>query len=448
MEITKNEDSTLPLTTKFQHDQREFEVLIHLLEEKLNIRVFLQGNEEYFWENTFSEVDLLQQNKNWNIYEFKEYPLFIHDSLTKKNFNFSVSEQTIEFNFWLTINYGQTEKKLLFPIKLVSKKYDQGLLVQRFLGYSKKIKEEIEEMKENIGKTQKNFNEFQKFQEEKIKETYENMKAQQELIDGRVKEKLEKVEKLSLEISNENKKKWNEFYEQWDKFSEKIMKKIDEIQEQSKFIKTQLRFSDKKSFNILHFSNQDQYSPTSQVLIAEAQKLGITFNITENRGNSLNDQTQAIFNNQDAVLVSVWSGVNCDILGNLLADYVEKGGNVVVVLFSCSTGYTLPKGRFDPPFIAKKDDNNHQSWKILIKDHLLLQGNVSVTAGSDKRRAIVEVNPKAAVEVVAIWNDGVPMMGVRTDLKGIITTLGFQCGDVGSQDGLKVVSNALRIVKY
>ena len=143
----------------------------------------------------------------------------------------------------------------------------------------------------------------------------------------------------------------------------------------------------------------------------------------------------------------MWSNVNCDILGNLLADYVEKGGNVVVVLFSCSTDYTLPKGRFDPPFIAKKNDNNHQGWKILIKDHLLLQGNITVTAGSDKRRAIVDITPNAVVEVVAVWNDGVPMMGVRTDFKGIITTLGFQCGEVGSQDGLKVVLNALRLSK-
>ena len=171
----------------------------------------------------------------------------------------------------------------------------------------------MEEMKENIGKTQKKFNEFQKSQEEKDKENYENMKAQQEAFDGIVKEKLEKVEKLSLEISIENKKKWNEFYEQWDKFSEKIMKKIEEIQDQIKLKKieeiqeenkkkNQIRFSEKKILNIFHFSNQDVYSPTSQVLIAEAQKLGITINITENRGNSLNDQSQAIFNNQDAVL--------------------------------------------------------------------------------------------------------------------------------------------------
>ena len=95
----------------------------------------------------------------------------------------------------------------------------------------------------------------------------------------------------------------------------------------------------------------------------------------------------------------------------------------------------------------KKNDNNHQGWKILIKDHLLLQGNITVTAGSDKRRAIVDITPNAVVEVVAVWNDGVPMMGVRTDFKGIITTLGFQCGEVGSQDGLKVVLNALRLSK-
>ena len=118
MEITKNDDSNLPLATKFQHDQREFEVLIHQLDEKLNIRVFLLGNEEYFWENTFSESDLLQQNNNWNIYELKEYPLFIHDSLTKNNFILSISEQTMEFTFWLTINAGQTEKKTVLSYKI------------------------------------------------------------------------------------------------------------------------------------------------------------------------------------------------------------------------------------------------------------------------------------------------------------------------------------------
>jgi len=439
----------IPLNLKFDYDHREYELSMKTLEE--NLTITLQNNDEFYWENTFTEKEIIKENKNWNIYEFHEYMTFIHDSIAKKNFALSLSQESIELVIWLSIEMGQKAKKLEYQLRLIAKKYDKDLLVQRFLGYSKKFKVEIEEVKLNLQKSQEKLEEFQKFQDKKNIELLEISKNNnQDQSDSFFKGKIETLERKTQEIVIQNEKGWKEFYAQWDKFSENINKRIDEIQiENRKMISLlpSLKFSDTKTLNILHFSNQDQYSPTSQVLIAEAQKVGVTLNLTENRGNALNAQSQDLFLDKHGVLVSVWSSVNGDILGNLLAEYVDKGGNVVIVLFSCSTTYTMPKGRFDPPLIPKADDASHQGWKATMNNHLLLNGNVSVSAGSDKRRGVVELNPRGQIDLVAVWDDGVPMIAVRKDLKGIITTLGFQVGTVGSQDGLKAVVNALRLEK-
>lgn len=201
---------------------------------------------------------------------------------------------------------------------------------------------------------------------------------------------------------------------------------------------------DKKMFNILHFSNMDIYSPTKQVLIDAAKKIGVTLNITEDRGNQLSEN---LIDDLDSILVSVWSSVDQNKLGDLLNKYIERGVNIVVVLFSNSNNYTSPQGSFIQPLQILPDDGNHKSWFPIITNHPLLEGNPTITAGSDKRRAILKADFDPSVDVVAMWEDKIPMMAIRKDKEALITSLGFQCGSVGSQDGLRVVVNALRMKK-
>jgi hypothetical protein len=204
--------------------------------------------------------------------------------------------------------------------------------------------------------------------------------------------------------------------------------------------------SNKTTFNILHISNMDGYSPSKTALQGCANNIGITLNITENRGSNFNDiDTTGI----DAILVSVWSSVDKNNLGNFLDENIKKGVNIVIVLFSNSNGFTIPLGSFQSPLEVLRDDNNHQEYTVIMNNHPLFSGNPTINAGSDKRRAILKLveNGNMDVDVVAEWNDKVPMIGVRKDLNALVTTLGFQCGSVGSQNGIRVVINALAMIK-
>jgi len=61
----------------------------------------------------------------------------------------------------------------------------------------------------------------------------------------------------------------------------------------------------------------------------------------------------------------------------------------------------------------------------------------------------VNKNQGIKVEIVAEWCNGYPLVAIRYDLHGLITSITFSCGtgDYGSQDGIAVVINALALSK-
>ena len=69
--------------------------------------------------------------------------------------------------------------------------------------------------------------------------------------------------------------------------------------------KTNLKISEKKNFNILHYTNQDTYSPSADALRTCANTIGLNFNVLEERRDNSN-----LKNNIDAVLVSTWSNTD------------------------------------------------------------------------------------------------------------------------------------------
>lgn len=87
------------------------------------------------------------------------------------------------------------------------------------------------------------------------------------------------------------------------------------------------------------------------------------------------------------------------------------------------------------------------SWVKEKSDHLLFRRSSSITPGEFPSRSKVSLSPHGQVELVAKWADGVPMIAIRHDMKGLITSFGFGVGRPLSQDGIDVVVNALNLFK-
>ena len=63
-----------------------------------------------------------------------------------------------------------------------------------------------------------------------------------------------------------------------------------------------------------------------------------------------------------------------------MADFVNKGGHVVVVLFSNCANHQHPSGKFSPPLLPRASENSSEKGiKILIKNHPITDGNPTVT---------------------------------------------------------------------
>ncbi len=251
-----------------------------------------------------------------------------------------------------------------------------------------------------------------------------------------------KIKNLEEQLENQI-SQVNDLMNDFNDYKLNMSKIVDQINSRLNETKTiSYKLSDKKVFNILHYTNKDIHCPSADRLKTCANSIGVTFNIIEERM-----ETGIIKENIDAVLVSTWSGTDKVKLGQDLLSYINTGVNIVIVLFSNSTNYQPPEGIFN--FIELKLDDYHgaKTWKKLMSDHPLFDGNPTVSVGSEKRRAVLGKIHSGSVDLVAEWEDGIPMMAVRKDLPGLVTQLGFQCGREGSQDGLRVVINALRMIK-
>jgi hypothetical protein len=129
-------------------------------------------------------------------------------------------------------------------------------------------------------------------------------------------------------------------------------------------------------------------------------------------------------------------------LGNVLADYVDAGGRLILTAFNWFTGGGYPwyiAGRIlDPgysPFLAA--GGSHYSYANLAPDqpgHPLLQGVSSLSA---YYRDIVTLAPGA--ELVASWSDGDEAVAVN----GCVVGINMYYGSAWSGDGAVLIHNAI-----
>ena len=142
-------------------------------------------------------------------------------------------------------------------------------------------------------------------------------------------------------------------------------------------------------------------------------------------------------------------------MGDFLMTAIEKGKTVVQVLYNNSQDWKYPKGKFPSILIGKHEDGHeeNQEYVLLLPNNPLFMGSPKITAGSGSiyskyRLKVTKVSKEGNIDVVANWKDGVPLAAIRKDLNGLIISLGFFCGQYGTKDGIQVVINALRLVKY
>lgn len=136
---------------KFTHENKDFELIIKQIDSKIILTLLLSDNDELYWENAFSEKDLIENNCKWRNFEFNEILPFIFDMVTRKNCKIEFNYEQADLIIWTQlIMGGQKEKKLNYTLNLIAKKFDRDSLVQKLLGNLKKMKKDIEEIKTNM----------------------------------------------------------------------------------------------------------------------------------------------------------------------------------------------------------------------------------------------------------------------------------------------------------
>ena len=189
----------------------------------------------------------------------------------------------------------------------------------------------------------------------------------------------------------------------------------------------------------LHLSNQDHYSPVTASIYTDMKEIR---NISD-----------GCFDGYDCVLVTVWSNVDSKKLGDMLADYVDRGGNVVICLFANTTSYNHCGGRFSDynPFKLESYIQYSIAHSLGEYDmnHRLMKGVNTLRQTDDTRRVIGNIE-SGGVDVVARWNDGsrTPMISIRYDKPGMITSIGMCCASShASGDVIQLLRNAMCVRK-
>ncbi len=87
---------------------------------------------------------------------------------------------------------------------------------------------------------------------------------------------------------------------------------------------------------VLHITEANYHCPTEFPGIAS---------VTSLKGSDFNSEAQLA--GYDTILVSAYNYANEELLGNSLANAVDRGSTVVLIMYTSCTNYQRPKGRFE-----------------------------------------------------------------------------------------------------
>lgn len=200
-----------------------------------------------------------------------------------------------------------------------------------------------------------------------------------------------------------------------------------------------------RSIRVLHLTQLNDNSPTRERLQQAGLDRGVKVEVLEVKPTPSYEFNFDLIdlNGIDSILCTAYFDIDQEREGNFLQKAVELGVNVVVTLFPNSSRHSPPTGRFKTPLRPGEYDNGEKNWRQLMVDHCLFDGAPTITPGSCSTRSLTYFNQEGSAHLVAEYLDGKPLAAIRYDQAGIVTSLGFPCGRTGSQDGLRVVINAL-----
>jgi hypothetical protein len=167
--------------------------------------------------------------------------------------------------------------------------------------------------------------------------------------------------------------------------------------------------------------------------------------------------TYDLFRRYNAILFFSYHGFNQHEMGNLLAQYVDDGGGVVIGTYSnCGRGNRLEgrwcEGGYDPLTLGSTSRTKSLSIGKIINNHPILRGVKAFNGGAQSSHGDGKLHPDAVL--VAEWTNGRPLIAELRKNHGVVVGLNFYppssdaaegCWDAMS-DGKILLCNALHYV--
>eukprot|EP01083_Nonionella_stella_P100643 284131_1 len=206
-------------------------------------------------------------------------------------------------------------------------------------------------------------------------------------------------------------------------------------------------------FKVMHVSNHDQYSPTDEYLNQSLQLTNDNYSLQ-----TLPDRTKLpddLFDGYDTILLTTWSSIDEAKLGNLVANAIDKGANVVILLFSNTLSWQHPKGRFmqqtyNATTRVAKDYVQGNLGQVYKPKHPIMTNVNNITMGSETRMSMGKIpeGEQQHIDRIADWNDGNVFIAIRHNKTGLVTEITRSFGTGGAKgDAKQLLNNALRLRK-
>jgi len=168
----------------------------------------------------------------------------------------------------------------------------------------------------------------------------------------------------------------------------------------------------------------------------------------------LRSPTYATLSKYNAILFFSYHGFNQNVLGDLLAQYVDNGGGVVIGTYSnCGRGNRLEGrwcvGGYDPIALGSTSRVNSLTMAKSDANHPIMRGVRTFSGGVQSSHGDGNAHPGA--KVIAEWSNGRPLVVEYSKFAGTIVGLNFYppSGDAAEgcwdplSDGRTLISNAL-----
>jgi len=164
--------------------------------------------------------------------------------------------------------------------------------------------------------------------------------------------------------------------------------------------------------------------------------------------------TYEMLSKYNAILFFSYYGFNQEHFGNLLAQYVDNGGGVVIGTYSnCGRGNRLEgkwcAGQYDPLTVGSTSRTKALRLAKCDIDHPIMHGVKSFNGGIQSSHGDGKAHPDASV--IAEWSNGRPLITELSKFNGAVVGLNFYppssdiaegCWDPAS-DGHLIITNAL-----